>query len=213
MRARLLASSLRYCAWRRSACRTAGHFDFGRPQRLQSPGDGSRMFVSDFFDFSIYMDADDQTIEIWYIERFLRLRETVFRNKDSYFHRYSQLSESEAVQTARKIWEEINLANLRDNIGPTKERAHLILEKGANHRVDNILCAGSKATAGIADGSFSEIPLVFRGSSQSSPSSPAPHSRNRQRLDRFAHAGSRLGGISDIAAHGAGGGVRYSQQR
>ena len=106
---------------------------------LQSPGDGSRMFVSDFFDFSIYMDADDQTIEVWYIERFLRLRETVFRNKDSYFHRYSQLSESEAVQTARRIWEEINLANLRDNIGPTKERAQLILEKGANHRVENIL--------------------------------------------------------------------------
>jgi len=106
---------------------------------LQSPGDGSRMFVSDFFDFSIYMDADDQTIEVWYIERFLRLRETVFRNKDSYFHRYSQLSESEAVQTARRIWEEINLPNLRDNIGPTKERAQLILEKGADHRVENIL--------------------------------------------------------------------------
>jgi type I pantothenate kinase len=106
---------------------------------LQSPREGSRMFVSDFFDFSIYLDADDQTIEIWYIERFLRLRETVFRNKDSYFHRYSQLSESEAIQTARRIWEEINLPNLRDNIGPTKERAQLILEKGANHRVENVL--------------------------------------------------------------------------
>jgi type I pantothenate kinase len=107
---------------------------------LQSPREGgSRLFVSDFFDFSIYMDSDDQTIEIWYIERFLRLRETVFRNKDSYFHRYSQLSESEAIQTARRIWEEINLPNLRDNIGPTKERAQLILEKGTNHRVDNIL--------------------------------------------------------------------------
>ena len=106
---------------------------------LQSPREGSRMFVSDFFDFSIYIDADDQTIEIWYIERFLRLRETVFRNKDSYFHRYSQLSESEAIQTARRIWEEINLPNLRDNIGPTKERAQVILEKGANHRVENIL--------------------------------------------------------------------------
>jgi len=106
---------------------------------LQSPREGSRMFVSDFFDFSIYMDADDQTIEIWYIERFLRLRETVFRNRDSYFHRYSQLSESEAIQTARRIWEEINLPNLRDNIGPTKERAQLILEKGENHRVESIL--------------------------------------------------------------------------
>jgi type I pantothenate kinase len=106
---------------------------------LQAPREGSRLFVSDFFDFSIYLDADDQTIEIWYIQRFLRLRETVFRNKDSYFHRYSLLSESEAIQTARRIWEEINRPNLRDNIGPTRERAHLILEKGANHRVDNIL--------------------------------------------------------------------------
>jgi type I pantothenate kinase len=106
---------------------------------LQSPREGSRMFVSDFFDFSIYIDADDQTIQIWYIERFLRLRDTVFRNKDSYFHRYSQLSESEAIQTARRIWEEINLPNLRDNIGPTKERAQLILEKGADHRVENVL--------------------------------------------------------------------------
>jgi type I pantothenate kinase len=106
---------------------------------LQSPREGPRMFVSDFFDFSIYIDADDQTIEIWYIQRFLRLRETVFKNKDSYFHRYSQLSESDAIQTARRIWEEINLPNLRDNIGPTKERAQLVLEKGANHRVENIL--------------------------------------------------------------------------
>jgi type I pantothenate kinase len=106
---------------------------------LQSPREGSRMFVSDFFDFSIYIDAADQTIEMWYIQRFLRLRETVFRNKDSYFHRYSQLSEAEAVQTAGRIWEEINLPNLRDNIGPTKERAQLILEKGADHRVENIL--------------------------------------------------------------------------
>ncbi len=106
---------------------------------LQSPRDGPRLFVSDFFDFSIYLDADDQTIQMWYIQRFLRLRETVFRNIESYFHRYSQLSESEAIQTARRIWEEINLPNLRDNIGPTKERAQLILEKGAGHRIENIL--------------------------------------------------------------------------
>ncbi len=108
------------------------------PNRLSREG-REIPFVSDFFDFSIYIDADDQTIEIWYIERFLRLRETVFRNKDSYFHRYSQLTESEAIQTARRIWEEINLPNLRDNIGPTKERAQLILEKGADHRIENIL--------------------------------------------------------------------------
>ena len=83
---------------------------------LQSPDarDGSRMFVSDFFDFSIYLDADEETIAHWYVKRFLRLRETVFRNESSYFHRYSELSETEAIQTARQIWEQINLKNLRE---------------------------------------------------------------------------------------------------
>jgi type I pantothenate kinase len=109
---------------------------------LQSPDgqrDGSRVFVSDFFDFSIYLDAEEEIIERWYVERFLRLRETVFQNKSSYFHRYAALNEAEAVRTARQIWEEINLLNLRDNIGPTRERAHLILEKGADHLVQNVL--------------------------------------------------------------------------
>jgi type I pantothenate kinase len=107
---------------------------------LQSPElrDGSRMFVSDFFDFSIYLDADEDVIANWYVNRFLRLRETVFRNPDSYFHRYSELSESEAIETARRIWEEINLKNLRENIGPTRDRAHLILEKGPDHLVENV---------------------------------------------------------------------------
>ena len=107
---------------------------------LQSPEarDGSRMFVSDFFDFSIYLDADEAVIESWYVKRFLRLRETVFRNPNSYFHRYSELSEAEAVETARRIWEEINLKNLRENIGPTRDRAHLILEKGGDHLVENV---------------------------------------------------------------------------
>jgi len=107
---------------------------------LQSPEsrDGSRMFVSDFFDFSIYLDAAEEVIANWYVSRFLRLRETVFRNPDSYFHRYSELTESEAIQTARTIWEEINLKNLRENIGPTRDRAHLILEKGADHLVENV---------------------------------------------------------------------------
>jgi len=107
---------------------------------LQSPEsrDGSRMFVSDFFDFSIYLDAGEEVIASWYVNRFLRLRETVFRNPDSYFHRYSELTESEAIETARTIWEEINLKNLRENIGPTRDRAHLILEKGADHLVQNV---------------------------------------------------------------------------
>jgi type I pantothenate kinase len=107
---------------------------------LQSPdGRGaSRVFVSDFFDFSIYLDADEQTIEHWYVERFLRLRETVFQKKESYFHRYAGLSEAEARETARRIWEEINLLNLRENIRPTRERAHLILEKAEDHLVERV---------------------------------------------------------------------------
>jgi type I pantothenate kinase len=109
---------------------------------LQSPSgqrDGSRVFVSDFFDFSIYLDAEEQVIEHWYVERFLRLRETVFRDENSYFHRYATLTESEARETATRIWEEINLLNLRENIGPTRERAHLILEKSADHLARNVL--------------------------------------------------------------------------
>ena len=108
---------------------------------LQSPDshrDGSRLFVSDFFDFSIYLDADAATIEQWYIARFLRLRETVFQNESSYFHRYARLTEAEAIATATRIWREINLVNLLENIGPTRERAHLILEKGDQHAVQNV---------------------------------------------------------------------------
>jgi type I pantothenate kinase len=108
---------------------------------LQSPDsqrDATRLFVSDFFDFSIYLDADASTIESWYIARFLRLRETVFQNESSYFHRYAKLSEPEAIATATRIWRDINLVNLVDNIGPTRERAHLILEKGNQHVVQNV---------------------------------------------------------------------------
>lgn len=109
---------------------------------LQSPAssgrDASRVFVSDFFDFSIYIDATEQTIEHWYVQRFQRLRETVFQNESSYFHRYAELSEAEAVETARRIWEEINLLNLRENIRPTRDRAHLILQKGEEHGIERI---------------------------------------------------------------------------
>jgi type I pantothenate kinase len=107
---------------------------------LQSPDqhDGSRLFISDLFDFSIYLDAAEETIERWYIARFMRLRETVFQNPESYFHRYSDLTESEAQATAKRIWENINLQNLRENIGPTRERAHLILEKTSTHQVDKV---------------------------------------------------------------------------
>lgn len=106
--------------------------------RARNPPRGSRVFVSDFFDFSIYIDADEQTIEAWYVARFLKLRETVFRNPDSYFHRYSHLSRDEAAEKAHSIWREINGPNLRDNIQPTRERAQLILRKGAGHSVEEV---------------------------------------------------------------------------
>jgi len=106
-------------------------------------GDGAsgprpRVFVSDFFDFSIYIDADEADIERWYIERFLTLRETVFRKPDAYFHRYADLSDEAARETAHRIWADINGINLRENISPTKARARLIMEKGPDHAVRRV---------------------------------------------------------------------------
>lgn len=106
-------------------------------------GDGAggkfaRVFVSDFFDFSIYIDADESAIEAWYISRFLALRETVFRDPKSFFHRYSSLTEAEAIDTAREIWRSINGVNLRENIQPTRDRARLVLEKGADHSIRRV---------------------------------------------------------------------------
>jgi type I pantothenate kinase len=98
----------------------------------------SRTFVSDFFDFSIYIDAAEQIIENWYVSRFLKLRETVFRDPKSYFHRYSNLTKEEAVDKAHSIWHEINGPNLRANIQPTRERAQLILRKGTGHSVEEV---------------------------------------------------------------------------
>jgi type I pantothenate kinase len=106
----------------------------GRP-----PKDGKAIpFVSDFFDFSVYLDADEAVLQRWYVERFLRLRETAFRDPRSYFHRYSALNEKQAVETATSIWQRINLVNLRENILPTRQRASLILAKGENHFVDEV---------------------------------------------------------------------------
>ena len=96
------------------------------------------LFVSDFFDFSIYVDAAENDIEQWYVERFQALRDTVFRNTSSYFHRYAALTAAESVETARRLWTSINLTNLRENILPTRERAHLILEKGRDHAVRRV---------------------------------------------------------------------------
>jgi type I pantothenate kinase len=101
----------------------------GRPQR---------MFVSDFFDFSIYIDAEEDDIQQWYIDRFLALRDSVFQNESSYFHRYATLSHIDAVATARRIWSEINGVNLRDNIGPSRDRAQLILNKSHDHTVAEV---------------------------------------------------------------------------
>jgi type I pantothenate kinase len=95
-------------------------------------------FVSDFFDFSVYLDADEETLRTWYVDRFLTLRGTAFRDPQSYFHRYARLSDAEAVETATSIWTRINLVNLRENILPTRRRAHLILTKGVSHEVTEV---------------------------------------------------------------------------
>jgi type I pantothenate kinase len=104
-------------------------------------GDGRRrmrMFVSDFFDFSIYVDANEADIQQWYVERFMKLRDTVFRSPSSYFHRYAQIGADEAREVALDLWTTINLPNLRQNVAPTRERAHLILEKGRDHAVRRV---------------------------------------------------------------------------
>ena len=100
---------------------------------------GKGLFVSDFFDFSIYVDAEEADIEQWYVERFLALRDTVFTNPASYFYRYSMLSREEAVDTARGVWRSINLVNLQQNVLPTRERAHLVLQKGRDHAVRRVM--------------------------------------------------------------------------
>ena len=103
------------------------------------PKDGAAIpFVSDFFDFAIYLDADEDVLRQWYVDRFLTLRLTAFRDPMSYFNRYARVSDAEAVETATSIWTRINLINLRENIVPTRQRADLILDKGANHMVERV---------------------------------------------------------------------------
>jgi type I pantothenate kinase len=99
---------------------------------------GRSLFVSDFFDFSIYIDASAAAIERWYIERFMAFRETVFADTKSYFHRYASLTDAEARDTAHRIWRDINLVNLVDNIEPSRERAHLIIAKDTNHDITGV---------------------------------------------------------------------------
>ncbi|TKC18110.1 type I pantothenate kinase [Robertmurraya kyonggiensis] len=95
-------------------------------------------FVSDFFDISIYVDAEENHILKWYLERFKVLKETAFAQPESYFHRFAGLSDNEAEEIATDIWNRINKVNLENNILPTKFRADIIIEKGINHQVENI---------------------------------------------------------------------------
>jgi type I pantothenate kinase len=105
--------------------------------RLPRDGRGVPV-VSDFFDFSVYIDAEEPVLREWYIKRFLALRHTAFADPKSYFNRYSLLSDDEAAATALAIWERTNRANLEDNILPTRPRATLILKKGADHVVQTV---------------------------------------------------------------------------
>jgi len=108
-----------------------------QPARL--PRDGKAVpFVSDFFDFSVYLDAQEVLLRRWYVERFMTLRETAFRNPKSFFHKYAALTEAEALETAHGLWSRINQPNLVENILPTRPRADLILRKGESHTIEEV---------------------------------------------------------------------------
>jgi type I pantothenate kinase len=108
-----------------------------QPGRLARDG-RAVAFVSDFFDFSIYLDAEEPLLRQWYIRRFMRLRETAFRDPRSFFTRYAELPEEEALRIATGLWERINLPNLEENILPTRPRASLVLRKGASHMIEEV---------------------------------------------------------------------------
>jgi len=105
---------------------------------MDYPHDPHHVFVSDFVDFSIYVDAPEELLKDWYINRFLKFRESAFTDPDSYFHNYAKLSKDEAINTATQLWNEINLLNLNQNILPTRDRASLIMTKVANHEINNV---------------------------------------------------------------------------
>ena len=105
---------------------------------MDYPKDKPRVFVSDFVDFSIYIDAEENLLEDWYVSRFLGFRKSAFANPESYFHSYTKLTDEEAEKLATTIWREINLKNLRENILPTRERANLVLHKSDNHAIDYV---------------------------------------------------------------------------
>ncbi len=105
---------------------------------LQRGSSSSKVVASDFFDFSIYVDADENLLEDWFLARFFKLRETAFTDEKSFFREFTKLSDDEARAFAIQVWNDINLRNLKENIEPSKDRANLILEKGQGHRVENI---------------------------------------------------------------------------
>jgi type I pantothenate kinase len=102
------------------------------------PGEGGSVFPSDYLDFSIYVDADEADIVAWYVARFLRLKETAFAQKDSFFHEFAEVDESLARELAHDFWARINHPNLVEHIRPTRDRAALVLTKGADHRVTSV---------------------------------------------------------------------------
>ncbi len=106
---------------------------------MDYPHDPHRVFVSDFLDFSLYVDASSDVIENWYVERFLKFRQGAFTKPGSYFSHYTKLTESQAIEKAHDIWQTINGINLHQNILPTKGRAQLVLKKGSDHKVEEIL--------------------------------------------------------------------------
>jgi type I pantothenate kinase len=109
-----------------------------QPATAGRDGRGSSLTVSDFIDFSVYVDAPPEEVRSWYISRFLRLRETAFRDPASYFRRYADLDQPSATRRAEQLWDEINGPNLRYNIAPTRSRASLVLTKGRDHAVTRI---------------------------------------------------------------------------
>lgn len=105
---------------------------------MDYPHEKPRSFVSDYVDFSIYVDAEEERLEEWYISRFMKFRQGAFTDPDSYFHSFASLSDQQAIKTAKTIWREINRRNLKKNILPTRERASLILHKGDQHAVSYV---------------------------------------------------------------------------
>ena len=103
------------------------------------PKDGKAIpVVSDFFDFSFYIDADEEDLRAWYVSRFMSLRETAFADPESFFHRYASISEAKALQTAERLWRTINLVNLHNTILPTRPRADLVMRKRKDHRIAEV---------------------------------------------------------------------------